>query len=78
MGKKSGSHHVSIASLPRGLETSDVANAILDGTDALMLSAETAIGRFPLDAVGTMNRIATHTEARSGPYSRFVEERLHS
>jgi pyruvate kinase len=39
-----------------------VANAILDGTDALMLSAETASGRFPIEAVKQMARIAEHTE----------------
>lgn len=45
-------------------ETSDVANAILDGTDALMLSGETAYGDYPFQAVETMTRIAEHVEAR--------------
>lgn len=47
---------------PTRAEVSDVANAILDGTDAVMLSAETAIGRHPVHAVAMMARIAEKTD----------------
>ncbi len=58
---------------PTRAETTDVANAIYDGTSAIMLSGETAAGLYPLESVQTMVRIATRTEEDINYRRRFFE-----
>lgn len=62
---------------PTRAEISDVANAIYDGTTAIMLSGETAMGEYPLEAVTTMSEIAKSTEASIDYKEIFASRRLH-
>jgi pyruvate kinase len=63
------------SSRPTRAEVADVANAILDGTDAVMLSQETAIGAYPVESLEMMASVAERTE-RSLPYRDWNEERV--
>ena len=66
----------SMVSSPRPMraEASDVANAIFDGTDAIMLSGETSIGKYPVQAVAMMDRISRVTE-KDLPYEAVLTDR---
>ncbi|PIV81474.1 pyruvate kinase [bacterium CG17_big_fil_post_rev_8_21_14_2_50_64_8] len=62
---------------PTRAEVTDVANAIYDGTDAIMLSEETAMGRYPVEAVEVMSRVAADTEQQFD-YEGWTEKYAHS
>ncbi len=63
---------------PTRAEVNDVANAIYDGTDAVMLSAETAVGKYPVKAVETLHAIATTTEEATAITSGRRREDFHT
>ena len=63
---------------PTRAETTDVANAIYDGTSAIMLSGETAAGKYPIDALQTMVRIAERTEMDINYKQRFFNQNIHT
>ena len=60
---------------PTRAEATDVANAILDGSDAIMLSQETAAGNYPIEAVRMMNRIAERTEPLFDHQNHLIQQR---
>ncbi len=62
---------------PTRAEVTDIANAIFDGTDAVMLSNETAVGKFPLESVSVMRRVIKNTE-KSAIFRRFLKNKTDS
>ena len=63
------------SSRPTRAEVTDVANAILDGTDAVMLSQESAVGQYPVESVAMLASIAERTE-QTAPYREWNERRV--
>jgi len=63
---------------PTRAETNDVANAVMDGADALMLSAETAAGKYPIEVIRSMVRTITSVEKQGNVFYRFREVDTHS
>ncbi len=63
---------------PTRAEVSDVANSIIDGTDAVMLSGETAVGEYPIEVIKVVDRIARKLEGQMFSYIRLKKEIGHS